>query len=135
MADEFVYSIDPHAALADLDEERRGVFFVAPPQVARDGEWWIEGAFQLPADELAAIDEQPHRALVLVAQLGGAWYADTPLRSRIFFADDLHAAGKNLRGWFRLELFSLFGDRVPGRYVLSVSLGEHLSDSIEVEVR
>lgn len=138
MADEFVYSIDPHPALPDLDlpdEEFQGVRFVTPPQVARDGEWWLEGAFQLPPDELAAIDEQPHRALVVVAQRGGAWYADSPLRGKIFFPDDLHPAGSLLRGWFRFELFSLFGDRVPGRYVLSLSLGEHLSDSIEVEVR
>lgn len=135
MAGELVYSIDPHGALPDLDDGFQGVAIVTPPQVVRDGEWWLEGAFQLPADELAAIDEQPHRALVVVAQLGGAWYADSPLRGKIFFPDDLHAAGKNLRGWFRIELFSLFGDRVPGKYTLSVSLGEHLSDSLPVEVR
>lgn len=135
MSDEFVFSIDPHGALPDLDEQAQGVFLVSDAPVARDGQWWLEGAFQLPADELAAIDEQPHRALVLVAQLGGAWFADSPLRAGIFFPDDLHPAGPHLRGWFRFELFSLFGHRAPGTYVLSMSLGEHLSESCEVEVR
>lgn len=134
MAGEFIYSIDPHTALPELDEQFAGVAITAPQQVARDAEWWLEGAFQLPADQLAAIDDQPHRALVLVAQLAGTWYADSPLRGKIFFPDDLHAAGQNLRGWFRFELFSLFGDRVPGLYTLSVSLGEHLSGSLTTEM-
>lgn len=135
MVREFTYSIDPHAALPDLASDFTGVAITTPPQVPADGEWWLDGVFQLPPAELAAIDEQPHRALVLVAVLGGAWYADSPLRERIFFPDDLHPAGDLVRGWFRFELFSLFADRVPGAYTLSVSLGEHLSESLTVEVR
>jgi len=135
MNEEFVYSIEPHAALPDLGEDFLGVAFTTPEQVSAQGEWMLEGVFQLTPGQLAAVDEQPHRALALVAQLGGAWYADTPLRPKIFFPDDVHPAGQLVRGYFRFELFSLFRDRVAGEYTLSMALGEHLSDSTRVVVR
>ena len=137
MTEEFIYNIDPAncaAGLPEVSADFQGVAIASPERVSVDGEWTLTGLFQLPKDELDAIDEQPHRALVLVAFLGGSWYSDSPLRQKIFFPDDLHTAGNLVRGYFSFELFSLFQDRVPGSYHLSVSLGEHLSNSLLTEV-
>jgi hypothetical protein len=134
MGEEFVYSIDPDPSAPQVDAEFLGVAIAGEERVPVDGEWMLRGLFQLPPAELEVIDEQPHRALVLVAVMQGGWYTDSPLRQKIFFADDLHAAGPVTRGYFAFDLFSLFEDRVPGTYTLSVSLGEHLSNSLRVEV-
>jgi hypothetical protein len=134
MAVDFIYSIDP-SAQPKVDEDFLGVVVSSPEQVSVVGEWKINGLFQMAGADLEAIDTQPHRALVVVCSLADGWYADSPLRSKIFFPDDLHAAGNLVRGYFSFELFSLLQDRVPGNYTLSVSLGEHLSESLRVEVR
>ena len=135
MAAEFTYSIDPDPNAPEIAADFVGVTIACPERVALDGEWKLTGLFQLPKTELEAIDEQPHRALVLVTTLGGSWYADSPLRQKIFFPDDLHSFGDLVRGYFSFELFSLFDDRVPGVYDLRVALGEHISDTVNVEVR
>ena len=134
MAAEFTYSIDPISDLSEVAADFTGVAVQCPDRVPADGGFPLTGLFQLPKEELEAIDEQPHRALVVVATLGGNWYVDSPLRQKIFFPDDLHPAGNLVRGYFSFDLFSLFRDRVPGAYRLSVSLGEHLSESLPAEV-
>ena len=131
---EFTYSIEAAADLPEVATDFIGVTIQCPERVSVDGQWTLSGFFQLPMAELEAIDEQPHRALVVVATLGGSWYVDSPLRQKIFFPDDLHAAGDLVRGYFSFELFSLFRDRVPGAYRIMVSLGERLSESLPTEV-
>jgi hypothetical protein len=130
----FRYDLAPAVDSPAVDARFRGVVVRTAERVAGDGEWYLRGVFQLHADELAAIDAHPHRALVLVATLGSSWYADSPLRDRIFFPDDLQAVGGLVRGYFSFELFSLFQARVPGHYWVSVSLGEYLSPVLAVEV-
>ena len=135
MAEEFIYNIDPGSpGLPDVNTDSPVVAIACRERIAVGEQWMLEGLFQLPASDLAAIDQQPHRALVLVATLGGSWYTDSPLRQKIFFPDDLHQVGKLTRGYFSFELFSLFKDRVPGTYRLRVSLGEYISQSVLVEV-
>lgn len=134
MAEEFIYSIDPGPGTPQAEPDFLGVAIASPERVGIGDEWTLSGFFQLPAAELEKIDAQPHRALVLVAALRGSWYTDSPLRGKIFFPDDLHGAGGLMRGYFSFDLFSLFQERVAGAYTLSVSLGEHLSDSLCVEV-
>ncbi len=134
MAEEFIYSIDPDASAPQAEPDFLGVAIAGEERVPSAGEWLLRGLFQVPEAELDVVDEQPHRALVLVVVMQGGWYVDAPLRQKIFFPDDLHPTGPVTRGYFAFDLFSLFEDRVPGAYTLSVSLGEHLSNSLRVEV-
>ena len=137
MAADFVYSLEPLPAGAGAPEVAAdfvGVAVACPARIALSGEWRLNGLFQLPRAELETIHPQPHRALVVVATLGAGWFADSPLRDKIFFPDDLEPAGHLVRGRFSFDLFSLFADRVPGEYRLLVSLGEYLSESLRVEV-
>ena len=107
-----------------------GVKVALSPEATKRGPLAVVGVFQLPAEEADAIDEHPHRALVVALASREGTIVGGPLRERLFFPDDVHRAGSLVRGYFTIGLVDP-GEVVPeGPYWVTVSMGVHLSNVV-----
>ena len=107
-----------------------GVKVALSPEATKRGPLAVVGVFQLPAEEADAIDEHPHRALVVALASTEGTIVGSPLRERLFFPDDVHRAGSLVRGYFTIGLVDP-GEVVPeGPYWVTVSMGVHLSNVV-----
>jgi hypothetical protein len=115
-------------APAGLDGLVVGLAVPAAPRGPVD----LNGVFQITADEAAALGGQPHRGLTLVVTSVEGAIVGTPYREQAFFEDDLEAAGDAVRGYFRFRLVPPDKPLPQGPLWISVSLGEHLSNVVEL---
>ena len=107
-----------------------GVKVALSPASAVRGPVALVGVFQLSAAQADAIDQYPHRALVVALASTAGTMVATPLRQRVFFPDDVKRVASHVRGYFRIELVDP-DDVVPeGPFWLTISLGEHLSNVV-----
>ena len=107
-----------------------GVKVALSPASAVRGPLALVGVFQLSPAQADAIDQYPHRALVVTLASTAGTMVTTPLRQRVFFPDDVQRVASHVRGYFRVDLVDP-GEIVPaGPFWLTVSLGEHLSNIV-----
>jgi hypothetical protein len=107
-----------------------GVKVALSPASAVRGPVALVGVFQFSAAQADAIDQCPHRALVVALASTNGTMVTTPFRQRIFFPDDVQRVASLVRGYFRIDLVNP-GDVVPeGPFWLSASMGEHLSNVV-----
>ena len=107
-----------------------GVKVALSPASAVRGPLALVGVFQLSAAQADAIDQYPHRALVVALASTAGTMVATPLRQRVFFPDDVQRVASHVRGYFRVDLVDP-GEIVPaGPFWVTVSLGEHLSNVV-----
>jgi len=107
-----------------------GVKVALSPASAVRGPLALVGVFQLSAAQADAIDQYPHRALVVALASTAGTMVATPLRQRVFFPDDVQRVASLVRGYFRVDLVDP-GEIVPaGPFWVTVSLGEHLSNVV-----
>ena len=107
-----------------------GVRVALSPASAVRGPVALVGVFQLSAAQADAIDQYPHRALVVALASTAGTMVATPLRQRVFFPDDVQRVASHVRGYFRVDLVDP-GEIVPaGPFWVTVSLGEHLSNGV-----
>ena len=107
-----------------------GVKVALSPASAVRGPLALVGVFQLSAAQADAIDQYPHRALVVALASTNGTMVTTPFRQRVFFPDDVQRVASLVRGYFRIELVDP-GEIVPaGPFWVTVSLGEHLSNVV-----
>jgi hypothetical protein len=100
------------------------------PAAAVRGPLALVGVFQLSPAQADAIDQYPHRALVVALASTNGTMVTTPFRQRVFFPDDVQCVASLVRGYFRIDLVDP-GEIVPaGPFWLTVSLGEHLSNVV-----
>jgi hypothetical protein len=107
------------------------IIAVAAPMTPR-GPVDLSGVFQLKGDEVVAFDGQPHRGLTMVVTSAEGAILGTPFRERVFFEDDLERARDAVRGYFRLRIVPPDQPIPAGPLWISVSLGEHLSNVVEL---
>lgn len=107
------------------------VIGVAAPAAPR-GPVDLNGVFQIPAAEAIALGGQPHRALTVVVTSAEGAILGTPFREGAFFEDDLEKSGDAVRGYFRSHLVPPDQPIPQGPLWISVSLGEHLSNVVEL---
>ncbi len=107
------------------------VISVAAPMNPR-GPVDVNGVFQIKAAEVVAHGGQPHRALTFVVASAEGAVLGTPFRERAFFEDDLERVGDAVRGTFRLRIVPADQPVPEGPLWISVSLGEHLSNVVEL---
>ena len=109
-----------------------GVKVALSPASAVRGPLALVGVFQLSAAQADAIDQYPHRALVVALASTNGTMVTTPFRQRVFFPDDVQRVASLVRGYFRIELVDP-GEIVPaGPFWVTVSLGEHLSNVVGI---
>jgi hypothetical protein len=107
-----------------------GVKVALSPASAVRGPMALVGVFQLSPAQADAIDQYPHRALVVALASTAGTMVTTPLRQRVFFPDDVQRVASQVRGYFRVDLVDP-GEIVPaGPFWVTVSLGEHLSNVV-----
>ena len=107
-----------------------GVKVALSPASAVRGPLMVVGVFQLSPAQADAIDQYPHRALVVALASTAGTMVTTPFRQRVFFPDDVQRVASHVRGYFRIDLVDP-GDVVPeGPFWVTVSLGEHLSNVV-----
>ena len=107
-----------------------GVKVALSPASAVHGPLALVGVFQLLAAQADAIDQHPHRALVVALASAAGTMVATPLRQHVFFPHDVRRASSLVRGYFRIDLVDP-GEVVPeGQFWVTVSLGEHLSNVV-----
>jgi hypothetical protein len=107
-----------------------GVQVALSPASATVGPLALVGVFQLPAEEIERIDVNPHRALVVALGSRDGTIVMAPFRNRVFFPDDVQAAGGLRRGYFTIELVDPKEPVPEGPYWASVSLGTQLSNVV-----
>jgi hypothetical protein len=115
-------------APAGLDGLVVGLAALAAPRGPVD----LHGVFQLAAAEAVALDGQPHRGLTVVVTSAEGAIVGTPYREQAFFEDDLEGSGDAVRGYFRFRLVPPDQPIPQGPLWISVSLGEHLSNVVEL---
>jgi len=107
-----------------------GVKVALSPASAVRGPLMVVGVCQLSPAQADAIDQYPHRALVVALASTAGTMVTTPFRQRVFFPDDVQRVASHVRGYFRIDLVDP-GDVVPeGPFWVTVSLGEHLSNVV-----
>jgi hypothetical protein len=107
-----------------------GVRVALSPAAAVRGPLALVGVFQLSPAQADAIDQYPHRALVVALASTAGTMVTTPLRQCVFFPDDVQRVASQVRGYFRVDLVDP-GEIVPaGPFWVTVSLGEHLSNVV-----
>jgi hypothetical protein len=107
-----------------------GVRVALSGEAASRGPVTLFGVFQIPQDQATAIDEHPHRGLVIAISSTHGTIAGGPFRGRVFFHDDVQHSGASIRGYFRVGLVDP-GEVVPeGPHWATVSLGRHLSNVV-----
>ncbi len=112
-----------------------GVVIRAVPYPPRaGGELWLHGSFHLPRAVLDVVERPIQRAVVLVVQRIGEATVATPLREHILFDEDDQLSPGGVCGYFSLDVFESQGGGVPGEYHLFVSIDEHLSNVLAVDV-
>jgi hypothetical protein len=103
-----------------------------PPVVS--GRLMLHGAFRLPRAIAEIIERPVQRAVVLVVQRFSEFNALTPFRQHILFEGDDELGEDAVGGYFNIDVFQEDGRAVPGQYHLFVSIDEHLSNVIELDV-
>ena len=107
-----------------------GVRVTLSPATAQRGPLDLVGVFQLPTEQAEAIDENPHRALVVVLASAEGTALATPFRRRIFFPEDVRPNGPLLLGFFRVRLVDARHALPEGQHWVTASLGEHISNVV-----
>ena len=110
----------------------RGVVIGVAAGAAPRGPVDLNGVFQITTAEALALCGQPHRALTVVVTSAEGAILGTPFREGAFFEDDLERSGDAVRGYFRSRLVPPDQPIPAGPLWISVSLGEHLSNVVEL---
>jgi len=94
------------------------------------GPLMVVGVFQLSPAQADAIDQYPHRALVVALASTAGTMVTTPFRQRVFFPDDVPARGIPRPRLFPHRPGGPRRCRAEGPFWVTVSLGEHLSNVV-----
>lgn len=95
----------------------------------------IAGSYRIPDADAAEIGTPAHRGLVVAVT--GLHYRCTavPFRRVLLFAEDETQSAEGREGRFQIDLASAVPLRHAGHYFATVSLGAHLSNTLEIQLR
>lgn len=96
---------------------------------------WLHGAYQIPRDEASrVIASLLQKTLIITAVSGGVNVTKNLVGEKILFEDDETVANGIHTGYFNYDLtdwLNLFERRT---YLVTVSLGRFISNTVQVEV-
>ena len=118
----------------DAKRDSIGVRISGPGELSRGRACPISGVFRLSPRETAGLDDRLHRALVLTVRRPPIYHASTPFRRAVLFDDDETREGDLRCGSFTIDLGIVCPPPVPGSYAVTVSIGEQLSNLLQIRV-
>ncbi len=95
----------------------------------------INGLFMISEEDVASVGGKPHRVLVLAINKVGLYQTVSPFRDVLLFDDDDFSINGLRHGYFNFDLFSTNAFETLGAYFITVSLGYHLSNTLEINVK
>lgn len=130
MSSNVEYSAESPAIPSDF-----GIVVRATPYPPRaSGHLMVHGAFHLPRAVTEIVERPVQRAVALVVQRFSEFNALTPFREHILFDGDDQLTPGGVCGYFNIDVFEEDGGGVPGEYHLFVSMDEHISNVLELEI-
>jgi hypothetical protein len=127
-------NVNPVAEVSLQSLSAPGIRICGPEAASLESPFTISGRFIASEKEFKRLGGSPHRDLVLTVLRAPMYGSYHPLKSCMFFKDDIQDMSGRYGGWFSMDVWAYSGFRFAGVYHVRVSLGETLSNVVETRV-